>query len=226
MTRIFLVEDETELARIVRAYLERAGYEVSHVTDGQVALSRILNENPDLVVLDLNLPGMDGMEIAREIRKVNEIPIIMATARVDEADRLDGLESGADDYLIKPYSPRELVARVKAVLRRSGGGQDKPRVLVDHDLVLDIDQHQVSLAGKTVDLTPSEFSLLEVFLSQPGRVFSRMQLLEAALGTAYEGYERTVDAHIKNLRQKIEQDPRNPQRIETVFGVGYRYRRI
>ncbi len=182
---------------------------------------------PELVIIDLNLPGMDGLDVTREIRKKSDVPIIMLTARVEEMDRLIGLELGADDYISKPFSPREVVARVKAVLRRSGKSTNNESNIIEvGSIVIDLDGHRVSKAGTELDLTPTEFSLLSTLASQPGRVYSRLQLLEQSQGMAYEGYERTIDAHIKNLRSKVEDDPHNPQCIETVFGVGYRFKRI
>ena len=181
---------------------------------------------PDLVLLDLNLPEMDGLDIARAIRKQAETPLIMVTARVDETDRLVGLELGADDYIAKPFSPREVVARVRAVLRRSAQAVPEPSgILRIGNVVVDLEGHTVRRDGQEIDLTPMEFAILKSFISRPGRVLSRTQLLDQAQGMAYEGYERTIDAHIKNLRAKLEVDPRNPQYIQTVFGVGYRFMR-
>lgn len=225
MSTILIVEDEAELVRILRLYLEQAGYSVLTAGRGDTGLSTWESKRPDLVILDLNLPGKDGLDVAREIRRKSETPIIMVTARVEETDRLIGLELGADDYITKPFSPREVVARVRAVLRRSGAAPAASRLIRLGDLEIDLDAYTVSQAGQQVDLTPTEFNLLSVLASQPGRVFSRLQLLESAQGTAYEGYERTIDAHIKNLRAKIEPDPKNPRYIETVFGVGYRMSR-
>ncbi len=225
MALILIVEDESELVKILRSYLEKAGYDVLTAARGDHALSLWENHSPDLVLLDLNLPGMDGLEVAREIRKLRETPIIMVTARVEEDDRLAGLEIGADDYITKPYSPREVVARVKAVLRRSSQGQDERDLLQVHDLVIDGTAHSVTRAGEPVELTPTEFAILSCLAGQPGRAFSRLQLLESAQGLAFEGYERTVDAHVKNLRAKLEPDPKTPRYIETVFGVGYRMRK-
>ena len=225
MPTILLIEDETELARVAQSYLERAGMTVVSAARGDIGLSIFHQAKPDLVLLDLNLPGMDGLDVAREIRRKGETPIIMVTARVEETDRLIGLELGADDYILKPYSPRELVARVRAVLRRAGSAAQMSRRYQEGDLEVDLDLHQVTCAGKIVELTPSEFSLLVALISQPGRVFSRLELLESSQGTAYEGYERTVDAHVKNLRAKLEPEPKSPRYIETVFGVGYRLRK-
>jgi DNA-binding response OmpR family regulator len=225
MPTILLIEDESELARVAQSYLERAGFSVVGALRGDTGLSLFLQVKPDLVLLDLNLPGMDGLDVAREIRRKGDTPIIMVTARVEETDRLIGLELGADDYILKPYSPRELVARVRAVLRRAGSAPQAPKRFQEGDLEMDLDLHQVTRAGQGIDLTPSEFSLLAALIAQPGRVFSRLQLLESAQGTAYEGYERTIDAHVKNLRAKLEVDPKEPRYIETVFGVGYRLRK-
>lgn len=223
MPAILIIEDESELARVVQSYLEQAGMSVRVETRGDRGLWAWEQLKPDLVLLDLNLPGMDGLDVAREIRRKSDTPIIMITARAEEYDRLIGLELGADDYIVKPFSPREVVARVRAVLRRSSTAPAPPRRLQEGDLEIDLDSHIVRRSGTPVDLTPTEFNLLTTLASQPGRVFSRLQLLEAAQGTAYEGYERTIDAHIKNLRAKLEPDPRQPRYIETVFGVGYRF---
>jgi two-component system alkaline phosphatase synthesis response regulator PhoP len=221
---ILIVEDEFELVRILRDYLERAGFRVETASNGTEAVSIFRHSPPDLVLLDLNLPGMDGLDVAREMRRHSDVPIVMVTARVEETDRLIGLELGADDYVTKPFSPREVVARVRAVLRRTQGASEKPAVIRAADVEIDLVRHRASIGGKPADLTPTEFSLLAALAGQPGRAFTRLQLLEAAQGEAYEGYERTIDAHIKNLRAKIEPNPRAPQYVETVFGVGYRFR--
>jgi two-component system alkaline phosphatase synthesis response regulator PhoP len=220
---ILIVEDEIELARVLRDYLEKAGFRVLTATNGAAAVAAFRHTPADLVILDLNLPGMDGLDVARELRRGSSVPIIMATARVEESDRLVGLELGADDYVIKPYSPREVVARVRAVLRRAQAQPETPEVLRARDIEIDRARHRVTVAGRSVDLTPMEFGLLAALLAQPGRVFSRAQLLEATQGTAFEGYERTIDAHIKNLRSKLEPDPRKPRYVLTVFGIGYRF---
>lgn len=225
MTTLLIIEDEPELVKVLRSYLEASGYSVLTAARGDSGLAAWERERPDLVLLDLNLPGMDGLDVARAIRRKGETPVIMLTARVEETDRLVGLELGADDYITKPYSPREVVARVRAVLRRSGVSPAASQKLRAGDLELDIDAHSALRAGEPLDLTPTEFNLLAALLAQPGRVFTRLQLLEAAQGSAYEGYERTIDAHIKNLRAKIEPDPRQPRYVETVFGVGYRLRK-
>ena len=220
---ILIVEDEIELVRVLRDYLERAGFRVKTASSGPEAVSQFRHAAPDLVLLDLNLPGMDGLDVARQMRRTSDIPIIMVTARVEETDRLIGLELGADDYIPKPFSPREVVARVRAVLRRAQGPGEAPSVIRASDIEIDLTRHRVSRAGRPIDLTPTEFALLAALARQPGRAYTRLQLLEAAQGEAYDGYERTIDAHIKNLRAKIEADPRKPLYIETVFGVGYRF---
>jgi two-component system alkaline phosphatase synthesis response regulator PhoP len=220
---ILIVEDEAELAQVLRDYLERAGYIVHSVHDGVSAVSHFQHKPADLVLLDLNLPGMDGLDVAHQLRRNSDVPIIMVTARVEETDRLVGLEIGADDYIVKPFSPREVVARVRAVLRRAQGKPSPPRVLRAADVEVDLERHRVHIRDREAHLTPTEFSLLATLVEQPGRAFTRLQLLAAAQGEAYEGYERTVDAHIKNLRAKIEPDPKAPSYILTVFGVGYRF---
>lgn len=223
MATILIVEDERELARVVQSYLEQAGMTVRVEGRGDRGLRAWEQIQPDLVLLDLNLPGMDGLDVAREIRRKGDTPIIMVTARAEEYDRLIGLELGADDYIVKPFSPREVVARVRAVLRRAGKTPTPAKKITEGNLEIDLEAHTVQCAGKEIELTPTEFNLLAAMAAQPGRVFTRLQLLEAAQGQAYEGYERTIDAHIKNLRAKLESDARHPRCIETVFGVGYRF---
>lgn len=229
MATILIIEDEQELVRVLRAYLEQAGFQVLTASRGDTGLATWESRQPDLVILDLNLPGMDGLDVARAIRRSKtgnaNTPILMLTARVEEADQLVGLEIGADDYVTKPFSPRLVVARVRALLRRAEGAMSQRKILRVGDLEIDMDSHTASLKGMTIDLTPTEFNLLTILASQPGRVFTRLQLLEQTQGIAYEGYARTIDAHIKNLRAKIELDPRKPRYIETVFGVGYRFRK-
>lgn len=222
MSLILVVEDEKELNKVLQAYLVRAGYRALGAFSGDEGLRLYELEKPDLVLLDLNLPGRDGLELAREMRKTRDVPIIMATARVDEIDRLIGLELGADDYVAKPYSPREVVARVKAVLRRGARRPEPATVLTLGKLSLDNTAHSAELVGKPLELTPTEFGILQLLVSQPGRVFTRLQLLEAAQGTSYEGYERSVDVHVKNLRRKLKEADPGRTYIETVFGVGYR----
>lgn len=222
MDTILIVEDERKIAYLVRDYLESAGYRVVLAHDGPTAMAQVRREQPVLIVLDLNLPGMDGIDVARAVRRERNTPLIMLTARVEETDRIIGLEIGADDYVTKPFSPRELVARVRAVLRRASSGEPPTPLIHVHDLVIDTQKRTVSRRGKAIDVTTTEFDLLVVLARSPGRVFSRMELLDRVQGTTFEGYERTVDVHIKNLRKKIEQDPRHPAYILTVYGVGYR----
>ncbi len=222
MPTILILEDEPELVRVLKSYLENAGMKVIFSKRGDEGLSLFETSKPDLVILDLNLPGMDGLDVAESIRRQGDVPLIMVTARVSEADRLTGLEMGADDYVVKPYSPREVVARVKAVLRRASLRQTKEQRIILDDLEIDLDAHQVRCGGVEIALTPSEFNLLTSLASQPGRTFTRLQLLESVQGSAYEGYERTIDAHIKNLRAKLGGCA---SAIETVFGVGYRFRK-
>jgi len=221
--KILVVDDEPHIVRVLRGYLESAGFQVVAAYDGSEALAAFRHESPDLIVLDLMLPEVDGLDVARSIRRDSDVPIIMLTARVDETDRLIGLELGADDYVVKPFSPREVVARVRAVLRRVAGPEPTSRLLSTGDVTLDLDKRQASVAGRAVDLTPTEFDLLATLMESPGRVFSRMQLLDKIQGYAYEGYERTIDAHVKNLRQKIEADPKHARYILTVYGLGYKF---
>lgn len=225
MATILIIEDEPELVKVLRSYLEQAGFKVLTAYRGDNGLSTWDNKQPDLVILDLNLPGMDGLDVAREIRRKGDTPIIMLTARVEEMDQLIGLELGADDYITKPFSPRVVVARVRALLRRSLSSPVTSQVLRVADLEINQDAHTLTRASQMIELTPTEFSLLVTLASQPGRAFTRLQLLETALGNAYEGYERSIDAHIKNLRAKIEPEPKKPHYIETVFGIGYRFRK-
>jgi DNA-binding response OmpR family regulator len=221
---ILVIDDEAKLARTLSLYLEQAGFQPLTATDGAQGLAVFKREKPDLVLLDLNLPGgVDGLEVCRQIRREAQTPIIMLTARVEEVDRLIGLELGADDYVTKPFSPREVVARVRAVLRRSaaptGGVGD---ILRAADLEVDLGRRLVRVADRLIELTPIEFNLLAVLMRQPGQVFSRTQLLEAVQGTTFEGYDRTIDQHVKNLRHKLEPDPAAPRYVLTVFGVGYK----
>jgi DNA-binding response OmpR family regulator len=222
--RILVVEDESKIARLVRDYLEHAGFEVVVASDGEVALAETRRARPDLVVLDLGLPGRDGLDVARSLRRTSNVPIVMLTARGEETDRVVGLELGADDYVVKPFSPRELVARIRAVLRRTeatgAGGIEVLRVA---DVEVDLPRMRVAVAGRPVELTPTEFQLLATLARQPGRVFTRGQLLDAVHGVAFESYERAIDAHVKNLRRKIEPTPGHPRYLITVHGVGYRF---
>lgn len=219
---ILIADDEERLVSLVRAYLEQDGFHVVTARDGREALFVARQAKPDLIILDLMMPEMDGYAFLRVHRQEQNTPVIMLTARVEETDRVLGLELGADDYVTKPFSPRELVARVRAVLRRSGQEAPRASVLQAGKLRLDREAHLLTVGGAPVDLTPSEFDLLSTLMTTPGRAFSRLELLDRIQGTAYEGYERTVDVHVKNLRAKIEEDARNPRYIETVYGVGYR----
>ena len=225
--RVLVVDDDKEIVRLMRAYLERAGYQALAAYDGESALHVLRREHPDLVVLDLMLPDRDGWDITRLVRSdaaLARTPIIMLTARVEDADKIVGLELGADDYVTKPFNPREVVARVRSVLRRSGSSGElaQRRVLQVASLLMDLDRHEVMLDGRTLDLTPTEFALLRALMENPGYAFTRMELIEQGLGYEYEGLERTLDSHIKNLRKKIEADPGQPTYIQTVYGVGYR----
>ncbi len=226
MKTILVVEDEMKIARLVRDYLEHAGFDVAVAGDGGAAVAAARGSKPDLVVLDLGLPGLDGLDVTRELRRSSNVPIVMLTARGDESDRIVGLELGADDYVVKPFSPKELVARVRAVLRRTestragaGGGG----VLRAGDVEVDQQRMRVQVGGRAVDLTPTEFQLLATFVREPGRVFTRAQLLDAVHGVAFESYERAIDAHVKNIRKKIEPTPGRPRYLLTVHGVGYRF---
>jgi len=222
--RILLVEDEKTIRTTVAAYLEREGYWVTSVEDGQAALDEFGKHRFDLIVLDLMLPKVSGEEVCRAIRDASDVPIIMLTAKGEEEDRIVGLELGADDYLVKPFSPRELVARVRALLRRAHVDSEPQRDrLVFGDLVIDVSGHKAFLNGGELDLTASEFKLLTTLSRYPGRVYSRMELVEKVLGYDFEGYERTIDSHVKNLRAKLDDDPREPRFIYTVHGVGYRF---
>ncbi len=221
--KILIVDDEEKIARVLKAYLEQAGFQVLAVYDGKSALERFQRDRPDFLILDLNLPGMDGLDVCRAVRRQSNVPILMLTARVDEMDKLIGLELGADDYVVKPFSPREVVARVRTILRRSGGEEASPGESFQvGDLTIQLDEHRVTVAEKVVELTPTEFDILVVLARQPKRVFTRLQIMEQAQGNAFEGYERTIDAHVKNLRLKLEPNPKKPTYIHTVFGVGYK----
>jgi two-component system alkaline phosphatase synthesis response regulator PhoP len=219
---VLVVDDAPEIVRLTRDYLEHAGFAVLVAADGPAALKLARTRAPDVIVLDLGMPGMDGLDVTRELRRGSAVPIIMLTARADESDKLVGLELGADDYVTKPFSPKELVARVRAVLRRAQLAQAPPERTTVGDLEVDRPRMQVSVAGRRVELTATEFDLLATLAGQPGRVFTRAQLLDAVHGMAFESYERAIDAHVKNLRRKIEPDPHAPRYIETVIGVGYR----
>jgi two-component system alkaline phosphatase synthesis response regulator PhoP len=222
---ILVVDDDREIVRLVRAYLEQAGFKVFVAYDGETALHAVRRERPDLIVLDLMLPDRDGWEITRLVRNdpaLANMPIVMLTARVEDTDKIVGLELGADDYVTKPFNPQVVVARVRAVLRRATAETLPPRLLRVRELTIDLDRHEVSVADQSVDLTATEFEFLRALMEHPNHAFTRLELIERALGYEYEGLERTVDSHIKNLRRKIEPDPKNPTYIETVYGVGYR----
>jgi len=221
--KVLIVEDEMKIARTVRLYLEQSNYQAAVVTDGQQALAAFRHEEPDIVLLDLMLPNVDGWEICRQIRRESGVPIIMLTARSEEADKLMGLELGADDYITKPFSPREVVARIRAVMRRARGLVQPSTVLRLGKLEIDLAQHQALFDGNVLELTPLEYDILTTMAERPGQVFTRLQLLEATQNVAYEGYERNIDQHIKNLRAKLHDDARKPTYILTVFGVGYRF---
>ncbi len=223
MRSVLVVDDEPEIVRILRDYLERAGFTVLTAADGASAVTAARRHKPDLIVLDLTLPTLDGLDVARALRREGEVPIIMLTARTEEADRVSGLELGADDYVTKPFSPREVVARVRAVLRRTDARQLQGDVVrVGESIELDVPRMETMVAGRRIELTATEFELLLYMARQPGRVFTRAQLLDAVRGVAVESYERAIDAHVKNIRRKIEADPHTPRHLQTVFGVGYR----
>jgi two-component system alkaline phosphatase synthesis response regulator PhoP len=223
---ILVVDDEPQIIEVVQDYLKQAGYRVLAARDGQTALTLARHERPDLVVLDLMLPGgMDGLEVCRRLRRdpvLADVPIIMLTARIAETDRLIGLELGADDYVTKPFSPREVVARVRAVLRRARGQAESSGVVRIKELAVDLANRSATVAGETVSLTPTEFDLLAVLVRNPGRPYTRAQLLDLVYDVAYAGYDRAIDSHVKNLRRKIEPDPREPRYVLTVYGVGYK----
>jgi two-component system alkaline phosphatase synthesis response regulator PhoP len=220
---VLIVDDEPRIAELARDYLEHAGFAVLTAADGPAALMTARTRKPDVIILDLGLPGMDGLDVARALRRESSVPIVMLTARDDELDRVLGLEIGADDYVTKPFSPRELVARIRAILRRIDR-QDEPGDRIETSGVsIDLARMRVEADGRTVDLTPTEFQLLVTLARQPGRIFTRSQLLDAIHGLAFESYERAIDAHVKNLRRKLEPDPTRPRYVLTVYGVGYRF---
>lgn len=221
--KILVVDDEPKVGDLVRAYLEKDGYDVITAYDGKSAVEMTRNRKPDLIILDLNLPEMDGLQVCRTIRTFSPVPIIMVTARDEEVDKIVGLQLGADDYVTKPFSPRELAARVSAVLRRYSEGPRESSRITSGDLTLDLERHEVTYRDELVNLTAAEFKLLTVLARSPGRVFTRLQLMDAAFGETYEGYDRTIDAHIKNIRQKLAksgEEVENP--LVTVRGVGYK----
>ena len=221
--RILIIEDEPKIAKLARDYLEKSGYSVQTAANGTDGLAAARSEPPDLVVLDLNLPGMDGLDVCRTLRKSSDVPIIMLTARADETDKLIGLEIGADDYITKPFSPRELVARVRVVLRRVSGEAHSGPVLRGADIEIDTLAHEVQRNGELIELSRTEFNLLSTLIEHAGQTLSREQLLRHIHGYAHSGYDRSIDAHIKNLRRKVEPDPGEPRYILTVFGIGYKF---
>jgi DNA-binding response OmpR family regulator len=223
MKKILVVDDEPRLLSLLEAYLRQEGFRVLTASNGREALPVARREKPDLIILDIMMPEMDGYEFMRLHRRERNTPVILLTAKVEEDDKVIGLEIGADDYVTKPFRPRELTARVRAVLRRTGQTDPSGEVLRCADVTLDRERHSVTVAGTPIDLTPSEFDLLATLMSSPGRVYSRLELLDRVQGMAYEGYERTIDVHIKNLRAKMESDPKEPHYIQTVYGVGYRF---
>ncbi|MDQ2953034.1 MAG: response regulator transcription factor [Chloroflexota bacterium] len=223
MKTILVVDDEPKIVQLAREYLEHAGFRVASASDGREALASFRAAAPDLIVLDLGLPLVDGLDVARGIRKTSNVPIVMLTGRGDESDRVSGLELGADDYVTKPFSPKELVARVRAVLRRSEVAASPVDIIHVGEVTLDLPRMSVRVKDRAVDLTPTEFQLLTALARAPGRVFTRAQLLDAVHGVAFESYERAIDAHVKNIRRKLEADPREPRYLLTVHGVGYRF---
>ncbi len=220
---VLIVDDDVKLAQLLKTYFDKEGFVTHTVHDGLDALQAVREKKPDIMILDLMLPGLAGWDACRRIRRDSELPILMLTARDEESDRLIGLEIGADDYVTKPFSPKEVVARAKAILRRTRNAVVQPEVIKAGALIIDLEGHRVLKSGETVELTPTEFKLLEVLAGNAGKVFSRLQIVEQTQGYSFEGYERTVDAHIKNLRRKLEDDPKEPKYVLTVYGVGYKF---
>jgi len=223
MKTVLVVDDEPKIVQLARDYLEHAGFKVASASDGREALAAFRANVPDLIVLDLGLPHVDGLDVARAVRKTSNVPIVMLTGRADESDRIAGLELGADDYVPKPFSPKELVARVRAVLRRSEIATAPADIVRAGEVTLDVPRLAVHVRERAVELTPTEFQLVLALARAPGRVFTRAQLLDAVHGVAFESYERAIDAHVKNIRRKLEPDPREPRYLLTVHGVGYRF---
>jgi len=225
--RILVVDDDRQLVRLMQSYLHQATYQVLTAYDGETALRTIRTERPDLVILDLMLPDRDGWDIIRAVRsdkQLTHLPIIMLTARIEDTDKIIGLELGADDYITKPFNPREVVARVRAVLRRSAGAPSQSRIIQIGALRIDLARHEVMVDDQAIEVTPTEFEILKLLMENPGHAFTRMEMIEKGLGYSYAGMERAIDSHIKNLRKKIEPDPANPTYVQTVYGVGYRLR--
>ena len=225
MKRILVVDDEEMIVRTVKAYLDQEGFKTYTAYDGEEALRAFNEKGPDLIVLDLMLPKLSGIEVTKKIRATSTVPIIMLTAKASEADRVVGLELGADDYVVKPFSPRELVARVRAVLRRIDGETGANERMVSGKMEIDLRSREVTVNSKPIELTPTEFDLLSYLAHHPGQVFTRLQLLREVQGYTYDAFARTIDTHVKNLRHKIEEDPKDPKYILTVHGVGYRFTR-
>lgn len=220
---VLIVDDDAKLVQLLKTYFDKEGFITYTANDGLVALQEVRQRKPDIMILDLMLPGMDGWDVCRKIRRDNDLPIIMLTARDEESDRLVGLEIGADDYVSKPFSPKEVVARAKVILRRTHREVVQQKLIKAGGLTIDLERHQVLDGNQLVDLTPTEFKLLEVLASNTGKVFSRLQIVEQTQGYTFEGYERTIDAHIKNLRRKLENNPKEPKYILTVYGIGYKF---
>jgi len=223
MKKILVVDDEPKIVQLARDYLVHAGFTVTTAYDGKAALAAARNDHPDLVVLDLGLPELDGLDVARALRAQSSVPIVMLTGRGEESDKLVGLELGADDYITKPFSPKEFVARVRAVLRRTERPQAAGEVIRSGEVTIDLPRMRVTVGEKEIELTPTEFQLLTTLAREPGRVFTRAQLLDAVRGVAFESYERAIDAHVKNIRRKLEPQPATPRYLLTVYGVGYRF---
>lgn len=220
---VLIVDDDVKLTNLVKAYFEKEGFITFLAHDGLSAIHHIYKVKPSIMILDLMLPGLDGWEVCRQIRKESDVPIIMLTARDEETDRLIGLEIGADDYVTKPFSPRELVARAKVILRRTNKNVAQATIVRAGKLLIDVERHEAKVNDTVLELTPTEFKILEILAANAGRVLSRLQIVDKVQGFTFEGYERTIDAHIKNLRRKIEENPKNPQYIQTVYGVGYKF---
>ena len=222
-TSVLIVDDDVKLVQLLKAYFEKEGFLTYTANDGMYALQLVREKKPDIMILDLMLPGIDGWDVCRKIRRDNDLPILMLTARDEESDRLIGLEIGADDYVTKPFSPKEVVARTKAILRRTRQTVVQPQLIRAGALAIDLERHLVMKGAASVELTPTEFKLLELLTGNAGKVFSRLQLVEQTQGCSFDGYERTIDAHIKNLRRKLEDNPKDPQYIVTVYGIGYKF---
>ena len=222
MPTVLVVDDEMKITRLIRDYLEQAGFFVATASDGAGAIASARQLKPDLIVLDLGLPNIDGLDVIRALRRGSNVPVVVVTARADEADRIVGLELGADDYIVKPFSPKELVARVRAVLRRADAARTGAEIIRAGAITIDVPRREVRLEDKIVNLTATEFDLLYALARQPGRVFTRGQLLEAVHGVAFDAYERAIDAHVKNIRRKLEPEPQHPRLLLTVHGIGYK----